>query len=249
MVHTLIRATTCHEAWRTLPVGDLDTIIGLGTCLVLAPHPDDESLGCGGLIAACCAAGRAPMVAILTDGSGSHPGSRACPPDRMRLVRQREAHQAVAQLGLPPERLVFCKYPDTLAPRHGPAFEAAVRTLCGLIAHEPSCTAIVGPWQHDPHGDHEAAAHIAAAVAERSRVRHVAYPVWGWLLPPDASVPDAPIAGWRLDITPFLPAKRRAIAAHKSQFGEVATDDPNGFRIPSALLEVTDQPFETYLQA
>jgi len=245
----MIQAADCHAAWRTLPVGELDAIIGPGTCLVLAPHPDDESLGCGGLIAACSAAGRAPMVAILTDGAASHPGSRTCPPERMRLVRQREAHQAVAALGLPPQRLVFCNYPDTRAPRSGPAFESAVRALCGLVGHEPNCTAIVGPWEHDPHGDHEAAALVAAAVAARAGIRHIAYPVWGWLLPDDAGVPDGAIEGWRLDITPFVPAKRRAIEAHKSQFGEVATDDPGGFQIPSELLNITDQPFETFLRA
>src|SRR4051794_31090680 len=223
MVLTVIPALSHHTAWRGLPGADLDAISGPGTCLVLAPHPDDESLGCGGLIAACCAAGRTPLVAILTDGAGSHPGSRTCPPARMRVVRQREAHQAATALKLPAKRLLFCQYSDTQAPRSGPHFDAAVQMLCRLVAHEPNCTAIVAPWEHDPHGDHEAAAHIAAAVAAQSGIRHVAYPVWGWLLPDDAALPDAPPDGWRLDITPFLPAKRRAIAAHKSQFGEVAT--------------------------
>ncbi|MFL5287258.1 MAG: PIG-L deacetylase family protein [Rhodopila sp.] len=244
----MITAADWHDAWRALPVAELDAVIGSGTCLVLAPHPDDESVGCGGLIAACCAAERAPMVAILTDGAASHPGSRTYPPERMRMVRKREAHQAVAHLGLPAKRLVFCNYPDTQAPKSGPGFEAAVRMLCGLVAHEPDCTAIVGPWQHDPHADHEAAALIATEVAARSALRRVSYPVWGWLLPREAVIPeDAPARGCRLDITPFLPAKRRAVGAHKSQFGEVVTDDPAGFQIPPELMDIADQPFETFL--
>ena len=80
----------------------LDDIIGGGTCLILAPHPDDESLGCGGLIAACVAAGRPPLVAVLTDGAGSHPNSRTYPPDRLRAVRAQEVRTAVGMLGLPP---------------------------------------------------------------------------------------------------------------------------------------------------
>ena len=64
-----------HKHWRELPIGTLDDVIGPSAPLILAPHPDDESLGCGGLIAACCAAARPPVVAILTDGSQSHPGS------------------------------------------------------------------------------------------------------------------------------------------------------------------------------
>ncbi|HEX2943304.1 MAG TPA: PIG-L family deacetylase, partial [Rhodopila sp.] len=70
------RAADHHRAWRSLPLGTLDHIAGTGTCLILAPHPDDESLGCGGLIATAVAAGRAPLVVILTDGAGSHPNSR-----------------------------------------------------------------------------------------------------------------------------------------------------------------------------
>src|SRR5690606_16204888 len=44
---------------------------------VIAPHPDDESLGCGGLIAALAADGRAVQVVFVTDGAGSHPNSAA----------------------------------------------------------------------------------------------------------------------------------------------------------------------------
>jgi LmbE family N-acetylglucosaminyl deacetylase len=245
----MMRADACHAAWRELPVAGLDAIIGPGTCLVLAPHPDDESLGCGGLIAACCADGRPPTVAILTDGGASHPGSRAVPPEQLRLIRAREAHQAVAHLGLASERLVFCGYADAQAPRSGPDFDDAVRVLCGLCSHDPNCKAILAPWQHDPHHDHEAASLIAAAVAAECGIRHVAYPVWGWLLPPEQMVPADRSGGWRLDIEPFLAAKRRAIQAHKSQYGSLITDDPSGFQLPPALLSVFETRFETYLPA
>ena len=99
-------AGECHRTWRALPTGNLDDIIGTGTCLILAPHPDDESLGCGGLIAACAAAGRPPLVVILTDGAGSHPNSREFPPNRLRAVRAQEARDAVAHLNLPDRKSV-----------------------------------------------------------------------------------------------------------------------------------------------
>jgi LmbE family N-acetylglucosaminyl deacetylase len=245
----MMRADICHAAWRGLPEATLDEIIGPGTCVVLAPHPDDESLGCGGLIAACCAAARMPLVAILTDGGASHPQSQEYPPERMRVVRQREAHQAVGQLGMRPERLVFCDFPDTQAPTEGAGFDDAVRMMCGLVAHEPNCTAILAPWRHDPHADHEAASFIAAEVAARSDIRHVAYPVWGWMLPDDAPVLVNTVTGWRLDIAPFMRVKQRAIAAHKSQYGGMVTDDPSGFQLPPQLLDVLKTPFETFFPA
>nr|WP_294543707.1 PIG-L deacetylase family protein [uncultured Rhodopila sp.] len=238
-----------HEAWRGLPLGGLDEIAGGGTCLVLAPHPDDESLGCGGLIAACVAAGRPPLVAVLTDGAGSHPRSRAFPPERLRTVRAQEARQAVAALGLAEDRLAFLGEPDTAAPHGGPAFDAVVSKLVALVEGEAACTAIVAPWRHDPHCDHEAASVIAAAVAERARLRHIAYPIWGWTLPDGTAIPEAPGTGWRLQITPFLPAKQSAIRAHQSQFGGMIDDDPAGFRLPSALLACFDSPYETFLLA
>ena len=110
-----------------LPLGGLDDIIGHGPCLILAPHADDESLGCGGLIAACCAAGRPPLVAFLTDGTGSHPNSRAYPPERLRDVRmRRRLGRRSACLGLSPDRAVFLEQRDTAAPHSGPAFDAVV---------------------------------------------------------------------------------------------------------------------------
>jgi LmbE family N-acetylglucosaminyl deacetylase len=243
----MIPAAEHQHAWRRLPLGSVSDIIGHGTALILAPHPDDESLGCGGLIAACSAAGRPPLVAILTDGAASHPNSRAFPPDRLRVQRAREARAAVAHLGLPPDRLVFLEQPDTAAPSEGPAFAAVVDALASLIEREAGCTSILAPWLYDPHCDHEAAARSAATVAECCDIRAVAYPVWGWTLSPDTPVPEPSGFGWRLDIEAFLARKRRAILAHQSQYDGLITDDPSGFQLPAALLSVFDSPFETFL--
>jgi LmbE family N-acetylglucosaminyl deacetylase len=240
-----VTAGDCHRAWRELPEGSLDDIIGGGTCLILAPHPDDESLGCGGLIAACVAAGRPPLVVILTDGAGSHPNSKAFPPARLRACRAREVRDAVGILGLGEDRLVFLDQPDAAAPVNGPGFDGVVATLLALIGKEPDCSAIVVPWRYDPHCDHEAAALLGAAVG--AEVKRVAYPVWGWTLAADAVIPETIIRGFRLDISRFLVAKRAAIQAHQSQYGDLITDDPEGFRLPAGLLSVFDVPFETFI--
>ena len=236
-----------HQAWRQLPIGGLDDIIGLGSCLILAPHADDESLGCGGLIAACVEAGRPPLVAILTDGVGSHPNSLAFPPDRLRAVRAEEVRTAVGILGLAADRVILLNQPDTAAPLDGPDFDAAQATLLRLIRALPDCGTILAPWRHDPHCDHEAASVLAARVAETAAVRHVAYPVWGWTLAAETPVAGEPGSGYRLDIAAALPAKRAAIQAHQSQYGDLITDDPTGFRLPPALLTVFDSRFETFI--
>jgi LmbE family N-acetylglucosaminyl deacetylase len=240
-------AGDCHIAWRVLPLGSLDDIIGSGTCLILAPHPDDESLGCGGLIATCVAAGRPPLVVVLTDGAGSHPKSSAFPPERLRAVRAREVRDAVACLGLSPDRVVFLGEPDTAAPHGGPDFDAVVGRLTVLVSLEGSRTAILAPWRHDPHCDHEAASLAAAAAAGVAGIKHVAYPVWGWTLSAETPIAEAPAQGFRLDIAACLAAKQAAIRAHQSQYGDLITDDATGFQLPAVLLSVFDVPFETFL--
>jgi LmbE family N-acetylglucosaminyl deacetylase len=229
-------------AFEALPMTGIEDLLQGRRPLILAPHPDDESLGCGGLIACACEAKLAPVVAILTDGAASHPGSRSHPPAKLARLREAEALRAVGILGLPAENLVFLREPDTKLAAHG----AVIEKLHGLLAAR-DCGAVIGPWQGDPHCDHEAAAMIAEAVAIRGGVRLLSYPVWGWLRDGDALMDEPRTAGWRLDIAAKCDVKTRAIAAHESQYGAVIKDAPDGFRLPSALLAVFARPYEVFL--
>src|SRR5476651_214848 len=111
----MMRAEQQHRAWQALPLGRPEDVTGRGCALILAPHPDDESLGCGGLIAACCEAVLPPIVVILTDGGMSHPRSNSFPREQLLRLREREARDAVSVLGLPRDRLIFLREPDTVA--------------------------------------------------------------------------------------------------------------------------------------
>jgi LmbE family N-acetylglucosaminyl deacetylase len=243
----MMRIDQQRSQWRQLPLGSVDDIVGSGCALIIAPHPDDEALGCGGLIAACCNAGRPPVVVYLTDGAMSHPASKAFPRECLIRVREQEAKAAGAILGLVSERLVFFREPDTKAPCEGNAATRLADRITGL-AELFGCTCILAPWRFDPHCDHVAAAAIAEKAAAQGQLRHMAYPVWGWLLPADQTVADLPSTGWRLDITPHRALKLQAIAAHQSQYGDLITDDPSGFRLPPELLTVFKGKFETFLR-
>jgi LmbE family N-acetylglucosaminyl deacetylase len=214
--------------------------------LVLAPHPDDESLGCGGMIAAACAAGLHPVVIILTDGAASHPGSREFPPEKLRDLREAEAARATALLGLPPANLRFLRQPDTRLANAGPTFDALIDDIIS-IGQALGCGMIVGPWAGDPHCDHQAAACLASAAAARTGWALRSYPVWGWLRDGAETFVEPRAGGWRLDIAAQLEAKQRAIAAHVSQYGALITDSPAGFRLPAALLSLFAQPFEVFI--
>ena len=243
----MIDAAAAHAAFRALPFGTLDDILP-GTVLLLAPHPDDESLGCGGLIAALCAAGRPPLVVVATDGTGSHPNSASWPPARLRAARRAETLAATGLLGLAPSRVQFLDLADTNSPHDGPAFAAAADALSALLRRW-GCDCVLTSWRHDPHCDHESAARLGGAVAARHGVALRFYPVWGWLLAPETRLECGLPTGWRFDIAPHLATKAAAIAAHRTQYGGLIQDDPSGFVLPRALLSVFEQPFETVLRA
>lgn len=241
----MIPAGDVLRAMEALPFGSLADIAQGGPVLVLAPHADDESLGCGGLIAASCRAGNPPVVLVLTDGTGSHPGSLAFPAARLAQVRQEEAREAVRLLGLPSDRICFAGQRDTAAPVAGPAFDLAIEDVSELCRASGIGT-LLAPWRHDPHCDHEAADLLARAVAGRLGLRHLSYPVWGWTLPADHPLPALP-SGLRLDISGDLAVKKQAIMAHRSQHGGLITDDPDGFTLPKQLLQVFERPYEAFL--
>ncbi len=242
----MISAGSALQAMAVLPLVPLTAVTGGTTVLVLAPHADDETLGCGGLIAAASSAGHPPFVLGLTDGTGSHPNSKSYPPRRLKAVREQEARDAVAILGLPSDRIAFLGLRDTAAPIDGEEFEAAVAAI-RTVAERIGATTILAPWKHDPHCDHLAAHRMAVEVASRGHIRHFAYPVWGWTLAPGTMLQGPLPQGMRLDVTRHLAAKQRAIAAHVSQYGGLINDDPAGFQLPPNLLEVFSRPYETFL--
>lgn len=231
-----MRAADWLAAADALPVGTIGDLAQGRGLLVVAPHPDDESLGCGGALALAGRLGLRTGVVVLSDGSGSHPGSRAWPAERLAALREREALCACATLGVRSHHVRFLRLPDRAVPASGPAFEAAARTIAAATG-EIGAGALLAPFAGDPHCDHEAGAAIAARAAALSRrasdaLRVFAYPLWANALPDDAAIAAPPPRGMALDVSDVLALKARAIDAHASQAGLVVADDPGGFAIP-----------------
>ena len=89
--------------------------------LVVAPHPDDETLCCAGVIRRVVAAGGHVSIVWLTSGDGSEldllfvERALRVHPEKMRDLarkRMREARAAAAILGVPPRQAFFLGYPD-----------------------------------------------------------------------------------------------------------------------------------------
>ncbi|RJF74173.1 PIG-L deacetylase family protein [Rhodopseudomonas palustris] len=243
-----MRAADYFDAIRRLPIGALSDITAGEPCVVLSPHPDDESLGAGGLIAAACDAGQRVEVVLITDGGASHPNSPSYPRQRLIELRRAELEQAAALLGLPPDHVHRLGLPDTQAPTEGPPFDAAVNAIAAVCARAAAKSLLV-TWDGDPHCDHQATARIAEAVCRRHpEITLWAFPIWGWHLDPAEPLHRPAPEGLRLDISAQQARKRAAIDAHASQMTDLIGDDPDGFRFTEQTLAPFVGRYEHYLR-
>lgn len=222
------------------------------SAVVFAPHPDDETLGCGGIAAKKLAAGAAVRFVFVTDGTASHPTLVA--PDALREMREAEALEAVRRLGVTSsEDARFLRFPDGAAGDHIDAIAEASASL--LDEWRPQSVFVT--HAKEPPPDH-AAVNAAVWAAVRARARPVSvfeYPVWYWYHWPWMRFGGDLPRMWRTTlgqtlrtgaglgalstfdtvayVGDVLDVKRRALAAHVSQMGPV--EDGDGWHTLSDL--------------
>ena len=176
--------------------------------LVVAPHPDDESIGCGGTLRLHVERGDRVDVAFLTSGEL---GLEELAADAARKVREDEAERAAAVLGL--GRLTFFRHPDWFL---ADVVDAACADLIRLV-EELAPDRVLHPHRGDAHPDHAAAARIvdqASALLDRAFER-VAYEVWT----PMTDFDDVE------DITGVFDTKLAAVRTYASQLSKFRYDD------------------------
>ena len=242
------------QAQAAGPLLGSDAVRAFGPTLVIAPHADDESLGCGGALALLAALGLPAHVLVLTDGTGSHPSSRRYPPAALRDLREHEALAAVAELGLPPASVTFLRLPDTASPRIGDAdFAAATTRVVDVFRmFGPLPATVLVPWRREPHRDHRSAWELIQAASARlgTAPRLIEYPIWLWELGAPGDYPQpGEVQPWRLDVRAVLARKRAAIAAHRSQTTALIDDAPDGFRLSAEMLAQATGPWELFFEA
>lgn len=218
-----------------------ELLLGWQRLVLLSPHPDDETLACGGLLRAAGAMGLDVQLVSVTDGEACYPGDPGWTPERLRQVRRSEVAHALAALGVHAQ-VHRTGLPDGGVARHRGELERALRALLrrGDL--------VLAPWEHDGHPDHDAVGRAAlAATAALPGLRLLRYPVWAWhWLPPDASPP--PFAAIRMPLSPAtLARKRRAIACFASQLDRGGPGAPAPI-LPPHVVERFDRPFEVYLR-
>ena len=206
--------------------------------VLIAPHPDDEILMAGGLLAGFHGREEDLVLISATDGEGSHPGSRHWTEHRLRRQRPLESRHALQQLDLDLNRLDWRRLhlKDGALPRDE-AF--LVNHLSQLLKPDDL---LMATWRNDGHCDHEAVGRAAAQSALARKVQLVEGPVWAW----HWAQPDDPRLPWprahRVQLDEArLARKRKALAAHASQ---LEPDDGQPPVLPAALQDCLLQPFE-----
>ncbi len=225
------------------PVVDPLRLIGAGGLVVLAPHPDDETIGASALIVAAASARRSIALVALTDGEGSHRRSAEYPPERLGALRRGEQDAAMAVLcGDAAAETVRLGLPDGASEWHPHFAESAARIAA--LCDRTGATAIAATLPDDPHPDHRAAGRLALAVrAIRPHLRLLFYPVWLARLGDDASIDADALIPFNVPVP--IVRKREALACHASQLGQIVHDDPDGFALPDWFLARQCEPTET----
>ena len=234
-----------------LPLLPAEAVQDWGQTVVVAPHPDDESLGCGGAIALLSRFGVPVRVLFVSDGTLSHPNSQRYPAPVLRDLREREAREALRQLGAEPSDAVFLRLPDGSVPSQSSLGFADAVARCRAYLKDAQPQTILLPWRRDPHPDHRAVSQIlqAALSGYASCPRLLEYPVWAWERAAPEDVPQAhEMTAFRLDIKSAAGPKRRAVDAHQSQVTHLIDDDPHGFWLSPEVLAHFERPWEVYLE-
>ncbi|MDQ1673635.1 MAG: hypothetical protein QOC98_2197 [Frankiaceae bacterium] len=236
---------TPESVWSAWPAPsswpELDLTDPPSRVVVVAPHPDDEVLGVGGLLRRLTDRGVSALIVAVTDGEASHPGSPTLTPEQLRDRRADERSDALDLLCITAE-VQRLRLPDGGVADRESELEASLRAV---LRSDDWC---VATWTGDGHPDHEAVGRAAAAAATAAGARLLEVPIWTWhwAVPDDARVPwdrarQVPLSG------EVAAAKRRAVDAYRSQITPLSDDPADAAILPPPILARLLRPFETLL--
>ena len=179
---------------------------GAVSVVAVAPHPDDETLGCGGTLALHATRGDRVTIVWMTSGERGVPGADHT---TGAAIRRREARAAISELGVADG--VFLGLPDGAL---GACGEDAVERLAKILASRTP-TVVYAPHADEAHPDHAATARITLAAMRRHAdpvTTLWGYEVWSPTVWPHHSE----------DVSDVFDRKLAALACHRSQVSQVA---------------------------
>ncbi|MBK8024204.1 MAG: PIG-L family deacetylase [Chloroflexi bacterium] len=222
-----------------------------GTVVIIAPHYDDEVLGCGGLIARLEGKARVHVVFVTDSSQGPIPlSNRQGKPDpHLSAIRRTESMAALRLLGVPEEHLHFLNLPEKHLDHHLPAMRSAFSALLAQLQPD----AVLVPFRYDRHPQHlrvrdEA---VRALYHLRSPAQLLEYFInFRWPLMGNSDVRPFLRERYllRLDVAAALERKRAALACFASQVTRFYSWQERP-ALSKAFLDDFCQPTEIFLHA
>jgi len=180
--------------------------------IVFAPHPDDETLACGGTIIRKIQEGFDVHIVVMTDGRHSHDvtlGLTEPSPETIAEIRATEVKEATRVLGVNPSNLLLQGFEDgKLREQMSEARERTVRIL-----HEIRPVEMYVPYRDDANEDHRTTYEIVTSSIREADLlpKMYEYSVW------NGKIPRPGLKVLVMDIHKELGRKKEAISKYKSQ--------------------------------
>jgi LmbE family N-acetylglucosaminyl deacetylase len=220
--------------------------------VVLAAHPDDETLAAGGLISTVLTAGGEVTVIVASDGENSHPDSSTWTPERLAAARREELSLAMTALSSTSGNAVAVRFlgrPDSGLEQFQREITAELRAvLTDDRAARDTTEWLATPWRRDAHPDHDAMGRIGAELAAERKATLIELPIWFWHWGQDADAgfPWADLR--RLDLDPrALAAKSRAMAEHRTQVLPLSPAPGDEAILPPAMTAHFERGYESFI--
>ncbi|MDB5991884.1 MAG: hypothetical protein JWQ10_3287 [Herbaspirillum sp.] len=254
---------TDEALWRDshrlaqVPLVPAETLIAADSrAVIVAPHPDDEVLGCAGLLMHLSRLGNKILLVAVSDGErshhsghrgdsshsshSSHSSESAFSADLLARVRPAETTQALLRLGVAHITIVRAQLPDSGVAQH----RARLQDLLGAYL-QPGDT-VFASWQRDGHPDHEAVGEASGDAARAVGCRLIEIPIWmwHWRRPDHHAIPWQRARKLALD-DDMQVRKKAALACYRSQL-EPDRSTGNAPILPPEVLAHFHRPFEIY---
>jgi LmbE family N-acetylglucosaminyl deacetylase len=219
-------------------------VINSNSILIIAPHPDDETFGCGGLITQKIQSNANISILFLTNGEKS---LHSVPKAELKQMRRACAINAAKLLGVNSNNLHWMDLPDGSVPRLGTQEFNSTRDNLLKLIHTLQIDEVFATHYLDGWSDHIAAYELALAALKKSdkHIELYLYWVWVWYYLGMKQIVSLP---WNkiflLPIHSVFDKKQKALEVYFD--AKIPAGDPYMGNLPKMFLKAFDWPYEVF---
>jgi len=231
------------EAFKKQPLDGLNLqLFQSKRVVIVAPHPDDEVLGCGGLMQQLVKENCHIIIVAVSNGTQSHPHSTKYSPDQLNDLRPQETLAALDSLGVSDhsERIALNLMDGQIHLQTHQLNQALSRIV------QPE-DILICSYEFDGHPDHEAVGKTVQVFAKAHQLLclHVLIWAWHWAEPLDPRIDWSKAKAYALTENQLI-KKHQALMQFKTQI-EADESTGNSAVLSSSAISRLLMPYEVYL--